>query len=140
MNAKTPRLHRETPLTSTCVLLLLWVFVSGCGSHTQMGCVQTGINVIPNPASADHNAAAPGNSVHFLAAATFTGCAPPPPVDTNVTWSVGDTTNVSISNVQGPNFGTATCKGPTAGATTVTATGPLPDGTMATSTASLACQ
>jgi len=105
-----------------------------------MGCVQTGITVIPNPASADHNAAAPGNSVHFLAAGTFTGCAPPPPVDTNVTWSVGDTTNVSISNVQGANFGTATCKGATAGATTVTASGPLPDGTMATSTASLTCQ
>ena len=105
-----------------------------------MGCVQIGITVIPNPASADHNAAAPGNSVHFLAAATFTGCAPPPPVDTNVIWSVGDTTNVSISNVQGPNFGTATCKGATTGSTTVTATGPLPDGTMATSTASLTCQ
>lgn len=139
MNARTPRLHRETPVTASCALLFC-LFVSGCGSHTPMGCVQTGITVIPNPASADHNAAAPGNSVHFLAAATFTGCASPPPVDTNVTWSVGDTTNVSISNVQGPNFGTATCKGATAGATTVTATGPLPDGTMATSNASLSCQ
>src|SRR5579864_3269559 len=45
---------------------------------------------------------------------------------TTGTGSVSDNTNVSISNVQGSTFGTATCNGPTSGVVTVTATGSGP--------------
>ncbi|MGZ4878427.1 MAG: hypothetical protein ACXVIO_09585, partial [Candidatus Angelobacter sp.] len=55
------------------------------------------------------------------------------------TWSVSDTTNISISNVHDATFGTATCKAATSGAATVTATVPVGDGTNVTNTASLTC-
>ncbi|PYP90412.1 MAG: hypothetical protein DMG65_11910 [Candidatus Angelobacter sp. Gp1-AA117] len=141
MNANTPHLHPGTLLFATCALLLFCLLITGCGgSHTPMGCIQTGIAITPQTATADHNVASPGNSVHFIADGKFTGCVPPPAILTNVTWSVTDTVNVSISNAPDQTFGLATCKGATAGATTVTATGPLPNGTMTSATASLTCQ
>lgn len=59
----------------------------------------------------------------------------------NVTWSVSDATNVSISNVKGMTFGTATCLAPTAGPVTVTATLPASanGGQAVSGTAALTC-
>lgn len=128
-------------------LNIVWMVVCGlplvgCGGHsTTNNCTITAIEVFPNPATADHTAAPPGNSVHFGSFAIFgPNCSPPPPaVFEAVTWSVSDPVNVSIDNTQGPNFGVATCKNATAGPITVTASGTLPSGKPASASASLTC-
>ena len=122
-------------------LFFLGVALIGCGGSSAPVCKLTTISVSPATAVANHTAAAPGNMQHFDAFDTTSipGCVHTLSNLTNATWSVSDTTNISISNVQDATYGTATCKGATTGAATVTATVPVGDGTNVTNTASLTC-
>jgi hypothetical protein len=125
-------------------LLILCVATIGCGGKSSTpACKLTAINVFPKTATVDHTAVAPGNAQHFDAFASSStpalGCFEALGSLQNATWSVSDSTNVSISNVQDATFGNATCKGATTGAATVKATVPVGDGTNVTNTASLTC-
>ncbi|MGZ4871800.1 MAG: hypothetical protein ACXV5R_05995 [Candidatus Angelobacter sp.] len=129
----------------SCGLFFLYFVLAGCGgkSTTTPVCKLTAINVFPRTATIDHTAVAPANAQHFDAfAASATpvlGCFEALGSLQTATWSVSDTTNISISNVHDATFGTATCKAATSGAATVTATVPVGDGTNVTNTASLTC-
>ena len=122
---------------------LLYFATMGCGgkSPITLACKITAINVFPASATISHTAPPPGNAQHFdaFASAVTPGCVVSQSNLTTAVWSVSDTTNISISNVQGATFGTATCNGATSGPATVTATVPAGDGTNVTNTASLAC-
>ncbi|MBZ5504838.1 MAG: hypothetical protein LAO78_05055 [Acidobacteriia bacterium] len=123
-------------------MFFVWFAVTGCGGKsTSTVCKLTAINVFPRIATVDHTAVAPGNTQHFDAfVATATpGCAVTLSNLTTATWSVSDTTNVSISNVHDATYSTATCNGATTGAATVTATVPAGDGTNVVNTAALTC-
>ena len=117
------------------------VAIVGCGGNSAPACKLTAINVFPKTATVDHAAVAPGNTQHFdaFAASASPGCAVALSNLTTATWSVSDNTNVSISNVHDATYGTATCKGATSGAATVTATVPAGDGTNVVNTAALTC-
>lgn len=124
-------------------LCLLYFATLGCGgkSPITLACKITAINVFPTSATISHTASPPGNTQYFdaFASAVTPGCVLTQGNLTTATWSVSDNINVSISNVQGATFGTATCNGATSGATTVTATVPAGDGTSVTNNASLTC-
>jgi hypothetical protein len=124
-------------------LCLLYLATVGCGGPSPiiLACKITAVNVSPANATISHTAPPPGNTQHFdvFASAVTSGCVVSQSNLTNGTWSVSDNINVSISSVQGPTFGTATCNGPTSGPVTVTATVPAGDGTNVTNTASLTC-
>jgi hypothetical protein len=130
--------HRAYPFS---VLFMFFVAIVGCGGNSATACKLTAINVSPASATISHTAAPPGNTQHFDAfeASGTPGCVFAQGNLTTATWSVSDTTNVSISNVHDATYGTATCKGATAGAATVTATVPAGDGTNVVSTAALTC-
>ena len=129
---------RHTGRVSMFVFL---VAIVGCGGNSAPACKLTAINVFPATATISHAAPVPGNTQHFDAftASASPGCAVALSNLTTATWSVSDTTNVSISNAHDTTYGTATCKGATAGAVTITATVPAGDGTNVTNTASLTC-
>jgi hypothetical protein len=116
--------------------------VTSCGGTTSNDpCKILSINVSPSSATVDHKAPPPGNTQHFDA---FIGKVPPGCsfITGNIfdaTWTVSDSTNVSISNAQDSTRGNATCKGATAGAVTVTATKTESDGSKVSNTASLTC-
>lgn len=124
---------------------LLYFASMGCGgkSPTTTTCKLTAIKVFPASATISHTAPPPGNTQHFdafaSAATPALGCFEALGNLQNATWSVSDSTNVSISNVHDATFGNATCTGATTGAATVTATVPVGDGTNVTNTASLTC-
>lgn len=125
-------------------LCLLYFSIIGCGgkgSITSPACKLTAINVFPASATINHSAVPPGNTQHFdaFASAGTQGCVFTQSNLTTATWSVSDTTNISISNVHDATYGTATCNGPTSGAATVTATVPAGDGTNVSNTAALTC-
>lgn len=125
-------------------LCLVYFSTMGCGGKSSTPvCKLTAINVSPGTATINHTAVPPGNTQHFDAfAASSTpvlGCFEALGNLQTATWSVSDTTNVSISNVHDGTFGTATCKAATSGAATVTATVPVGDGTSVSNTASLTC-
>ena len=124
-------------------LCLLSLATVGCGgpSPITLACKITAVNVSPANATVSHTAPPPGNTQHFdvFASAVTSGCVVSQSNLTNGTWSVSDNIDVSISNVQGATFGTATCNGTTSGPVTVTATVPAGDGTNVTNTASLTC-
>jgi hypothetical protein len=128
-------------LLRSLVLGLYFFTLTGCGGNSAPACKLTAINVFPKTATVDHTAVAPGNTQHFdaFAASASPGCVVAQGNLKIATWSVSDTTNVSISNVHDATYGTATCKGATAGAATVTATVPAGDGTNVVNTASLSC-
>jgi len=128
------RLQRLVPCFLFTVLL-------GCGGKSATVCKINSINVSPATATVNHAAAPPANTQHFDAfiASEPSGCAFILSNLTTATWSVSDTTNVSISNVHDATYGTATCKGATSGAATVTATVPAGDGTNVVNTAALTC-
>ena len=119
----------------------LFVVLLGCGGKSATVCKINSINVSPATATVNHTAAPPGNTQHFDAfiASEPSGCSFILSNLTTATWSVSDTTNVSISNVHDATYGTATCKAATAGAITVTATVPAGDGTNVVNTAALTC-
>jgi hypothetical protein len=124
-------------------LCLLCLAILGCGgkSPITLACKITAINVSPGSATISHTAPLPGNTQHFdaFASAVTPGCVVSQSNLTTGSWSVSDNTNVSISNVQGATFGTATCNGATSAPVTVTATVPAGDGTNVSNTASLTC-
>jgi hypothetical protein len=124
-------------------LCLLYFATVGCGgpSPITLACKITAINVSPASVTLSHTAPPPGNTQHFdaFASAVTPGCVVSQSNLTTGTWSVSDNINVSISNVQGATFGTATCNSATSGPVTVTATVPAGDGTSVTNTASLTC-
>jgi hypothetical protein len=118
------------------------VAVSSCGGTASNDpCKILSIDVSPSSATVDHTAPPPGNTQHFDA---FIGKVPPGCsfITGNIfdaTWTVSDSTNVSISNAQDSTRGNATCKGATAGAVTVTATKTESDGAKVSNTALLTC-
>ena len=122
-------------------MAVLGLVLAGCGGKSATMCRINSINVSPATATANHTAAPPANMQHFDAfiSSEPAGCVFIQSNLTNATWSVSDTTNVSISNVRDATYGTATCKGATSGAATVTATVPAGDGTNVSNTASLTC-
>ena len=98
---------------------------AGCGGGGDPCSPIPGVRVSPQNATIDHTASSPGNSQRFFSFATASpGCVAPMSNLMNVSWSVSDTKNVSISNAKDTTFGTATCLGPTPGPVTVTATLP----------------
>src|SRR6478672_12461143 len=86
------------------VLCLLYFATMGCGgpSPITLACKITAINVSPASVTISHTAPPPGNTQHFdaFASAVTPGCLFAQSNLTSATWSVSDTTNVSISNVQ----------------------------------------
>jgi hypothetical protein len=125
-------------------LCLLYFATLGCGGTSSTpACKLIAIKVSPASVTISHTAPQPGNTQHFDAFASAStpvlGCFEALGSLQNATWSVSDSTNVSISNVHDATFGNATCTGATTGAATVTATVPAGDGTNVTSTASLTC-
>jgi hypothetical protein len=132
------------PARRFSTLFLLFLPLVGCGSKSSTPVCKLGaINVFPATATINHTAVAPGNTQHFDAFASAStpvlGCFEALGSLQTATWSVSDTTNVSISNVHDATYGTATCKGATGGAATVTATVPVGDGTTVMNTSSLTC-
>ena len=122
-------------------LSLVLLFV-GCGTSTR-DCLFGSLNVTPPAASADHTAPVPGNSQSFLAWGSnlSPGCGATASNLLNVTWSVSDSTNVTISNAPDSTFGTTTCVHSTPTPITVTATLPASSnkGRQVTGTATLMC-
>ena len=116
---------------------------AGCGGGDPPCSPIPGVRVSPQSATVDHQAAPPGNSQKFLAfGVASAGCVVPLSNLLNVTWSVSDTTNVSISNANDATFGTATCLGATSGPATITATllASANNGQSVSGTAALTCQ
>lgn len=125
---------------SPALLFLLALVVAGCGGNTMTpDCSLQQITVSPQTSTANH-LATPGNAQQFLAfGVAAPGCAVAQSNLTSATWSVSDSTNVSISNVHDLTYGVATCKAATAGAVTVTATVPSAKGGNIVATAALTC-
>jgi hypothetical protein len=126
---------------------LLCAFVAGCGGGS-LDCSLTGVSVSPATTIADHNAVSPGNTARFFAFGMVpSGCvstakaAIPQAAMRDVTWSVSDPENVSVSNVDDDTYGTATCLHSTSAPVTVTATLPASatQRTMLVGTAKLTC-
>jgi hypothetical protein len=106
------------------VMTLVSAVLVGCGnSHV---CAFDTLNVSPQNAVADHSAPTPANSQPFLAFGYGlpAGCSATQSNLINVIWSVSDPIDVSISNMQGNTFGTASCINSTAVPVTITATLP----------------
>jgi hypothetical protein len=119
--------------------------LASCGGGTAAThCSIKAIRVSPDSATVDHNAAAPGNSVQFLAFQTASdeGCAFAQSNLLNVTWSLSDPVNATISNShdQGnANFGRATCVNASPAPITVMATAPSGAGSNVSASATLKC-
>jgi hypothetical protein len=86
-------------------LLLLCVLMATCASSSDTCMITTAIT--PPNATADHNAAVPGNEVQFLLSSTVKGNCPLVPDFLGV-WSTSDPVNTTISN-QAPTQGLAIC-------------------------------
>jgi hypothetical protein len=135
--------------SSLAIVLLFLSLFAGCGETDCSSLIA--VNVSPQSATADHNAAPPGNAMQFAAFGTApSGCivpaiGPKNPIPqsslNDVVWSVSDPTNVSISNAQDATYGTATCLAATAGPVTVTANLPANrnHGKALAGTATLSC-
>jgi hypothetical protein len=108
----------------------------GCGGNG--GCAVSGINVVPSTATADHAAAAPGNSQVFNTAVTTSGDCPGvgTSVLPNANWTASDP-SVRLSTSP-TSVVTATCTAAVVGPVTITATTPL-GGLMFTGRATLTC-
>jgi len=119
--------------TSLCVGVLATV---GCGGNGDCGV--TGLNVAPSTATADHAAAAPGNSQTYNASFQFKnnpGCVAVTATLVNSIWTVNDP-SVHLSSSPAPQV-TATCTAAVVGPVTITAT-PV-SGQMFTGRATLTC-
>ena len=119
---------------------LLCVFLASCGGD---GCKMTDIVAQPANATADHNAASPGNTTQFFAHAVVPGACSTAAVLLQPDWSASDAVNVSISSAKDATNGTATCMNATAAPVTVTATlpasSPQSQGKTFVATAKLTC-
>ena len=87
-------------------LLLLCALMVTCGGSSSDTCMIT-TAITPLNATADHNAAVPGNEVQFSLSSTVKGNCPLVPDFLGV-WSTSDPVNTTISN-QAPTQGLATC-------------------------------
>lgn len=149
MSREIPMTNRNTtpyragygPFLLFCLLLCLMAFAMSCGS-TPNCLLATSLDVSPATATADHLAGSPGNQVRFVAANHIPdGCQPTPaPLRTDLKWTVSDPINVTIGNIQGVNYGVATCVNATTGGVTVTASGPNTQNATITGTATLTCK
>ncbi len=131
----------------TYVALIFLIFAAvillSCGSTVV--CAFHSVNVSGSTSVAvDHSALPPGNQARFTAFGNdaTAGCAFFQSNLMNVTWTVSDTQNVSISNTKDATYGVATCINATTGPVTVTATLPsdLNNGTTATGTSNMTCK
>ena len=122
--------------------LLLMAFSAGCGGHSPDCTAFDALFVVPQSATADHAAAAPGNKVSFVSGnATPLGCPPMPvPLRTDLKWTVSDTANTSIGNTPNVDYGVATCINTTPTPVTVTATGTNGMGATISGNATLVCK
>lgn len=126
--------------------MVLMAGMTGCGGHSNPDCTVTALNLFPMSGTANHLAASPGNKVQFSGFDALntlpSGCVTVAITQANridLKWTVSDTVNVTIGNTQNVDYGQATCVNATAGAVTVTATGPNAKGAMITGTATLTC-
>jgi hypothetical protein len=87
-------------------LALLCGLMATCGGTSSDTCMITP-GVTPPNATADHNAAAPGNELQFSLSSTVKGNCPLV-ADSVGVWSTSDAANTTISN-QAPTQGLATC-------------------------------
>jgi hypothetical protein len=125
-------------------LLCLIVVSGGCGGTASKppDCsTAISLTVLPNPGTADHLAAPPGNKVSFFGLDVLPeGCIPRPgPIRLDLHWTVSDTTNTSIGNTPNVDNGVASCINATPAPVTVTATGPNERGATISGTAALTC-
>jgi len=131
-------------LTTMAMLAAL----TGCGGHSSTpDCTVNSFNISPATATADHLAAPPGNQVQFFGFDAINTL--PPGCSTvavtqaariDLKWVVSDPVNVAIGNTQGVDYGLATCNNATAGAVTITATGPNARNATIAGTATLTCK
>jgi hypothetical protein len=87
-------------------LAFLCASMAACSGISSDRCVVT-TDITPLHATADHNAAAPGNEVQFTLSSSVKGNCPLIPDFLGV-WSTSDPVNTAISN-QAPTQGLATC-------------------------------
>lgn len=116
----------------------------GCGGSSH-DCTPSSLAITPSAATAMHLAAPPANKVQFNGfsdgSSVPSGC----PVSfveairTDLKWTASDSVNVTIGNIQGVDYGVATCNSATSQPVTITATGPNSKGATISGTASLTC-
>ena len=97
---------RKGPRPRLLPLVLLCGLMAACGYSATDTCMIT-TRITPPNATADHNAAEPGNQAQFSRASTVKGNCPLTPDFAGV-WSTSDPGNTTISN-QAPTQGLATC-------------------------------
>ena len=100
--------------------ILCCLIFAGCGASSDNQCTINAL-VTPSNATADHNAAAPGNQVQFSTTSTVTGNCPLI-ADTKGSWSTSDPANTTVSN-QAPTEGLATCLNATPRPATISTSG-----------------
>jgi hypothetical protein len=120
--------------TPCLVLLFAVACMTGCGGSTNT--CKVSASVTPASATANHNAAVPGNQVQFSISSTVTGNCPLIP-DAIGTWSTSDPVHTSISN-QASSQGLATCLAATTAPATISTTGTVRG--HAINSATLTCQ
>ena len=118
----------------TPLLLVLCGLMATCGGASDNCVITTAIT--PTSATADHNAAAPGNEVQFALSSSVKGNCPLVPDRLGV-WSTSDPVNTTISN-QAPTQGLATCLNATPTSATITNSGTVRTKTYPS--ASLVCK
>jgi hypothetical protein len=126
------------------LMLAVCAVCIGCGADVSGGCFITTINVSPQTATVNQNAAPPGNSQVFLAFQTGapSGCAFTLANLQNAVWTVSDPVNATISNSHdqmNADYGRATCINAAPAPITVTATVPSGNGNEVTASATLTC-
>ncbi len=114
-------------------LVLLSALTAACGGSPTDTC-KISASITPSSATADHNAAAPGNQVQFSLSSAVTGTCPMTP-DSVGLWSTSDPSNTAISNLI-LTEGQATCLHATPTAATISNSGtvrghPFPSATLA---------
>ena len=120
--------------------------LAGCGSASPDCATVSVLTVGPGAATVSSAAAAPENQVHFQVSSSArlvdakAACAVPAnSALVHATWTNPDTVHIAISSADDATNGLAVCKGPTAGAVTLTAS--FGTGTAAqAATAQLTCQ
>ena len=125
-------------------IVMLVPLLSGCGSASP-ACkpVVYQIEVLPSSAVADHAASSPSNQAKYLETSTPQAGPNSCPVPAVIpvlqpVWSLSDTVNAQISNLNDSTNGTATCLA--AASTPITVTATLGSGlTASVRTASLTC-
>ncbi len=132
---------KPASLPATLLLCAAAVLI-GCGGSPS--CVPgASLGVYPVTATVDSTAKSPGNQQQFLASSgtiSLQGSCPIPALSViiPVTWSNPDQIHIAISSANDSTNGLATCKGPTAGPVTLTAT-PSSKTVPATAAVQLTC-